>query len=610
MTTTPDNPAPAPNPPPQKQPSVSKKTGWFTLILVIVALGAAGITALLVNIFQRKQEARNLWVRKVDVIEATTDPKPWGINWAYEYDGYKRTAEVSRTNFGGGDADPAEKSKTFPWLTRAFAGYAFSLSYKDRRGHFYMLSDQEKTRRVIERPQPGACLHCHSSITPTYRRLGAGNTDWDKVRTGFIALSKMSYQDAHKELFDTGTETPTGEVNKDGTPVFKHADGVFPVSCVDCHDPNTMDLRVTRPGFIMGIAALADSDEPVPQLPSVELWRSHNKAAIQNRRKRIESLKSDAAKQGKGVDLATIEWAKNELPYDPNKEATRQEMRSFVCAQCHVEYYCGPKTTLFFPWGNGLKVQEAEAYYDNHRFPDGTPFLDWAHAETGARMLKAQHPEFEMFNQGIHARSGVACADCHMPYERKGALKVSDHWVRSPLKNINRACQTCHHFPESELASRVNDIQQRNYHLMQDAGTALVDFLGAFKPLREPFDPANRAAAETKARDALAKDAAYAKLPADEQQKKLAATTQTNLNEMWAAEVAKTPELKTIADLHRKAQWRLDFVAAENSMGFHAPQEAARILGESINLFRQAQIASIQLLQKRGSSPPTTRPGQ
>jgi nitrite reductase (cytochrome c-552) len=110
-------------------------------------------------------------VRLVEVDESTVDAKVWGVNWPREYDSYLRTVEASRTNFGGGDASPAQKSEQFPWLTRIFAGYAFSLDYRDRRGHAYMLLDQEKTRRVTEKPQPGACLHCHASIIPAYGPL-------------------------------------------------------------------------------------------------------------------------------------------------------------------------------------------------------------------------------------------------------------------------------------------------------------------------------------------------------------------------------------------------------------------------------------------------------
>ena len=171
------------------------------------------------------------------------------------------------------------------------------------------------------------------------------------------------------------------------------------------------------------------------------------------------------------------------------------------------------------------------------------------HAETGNQVLKAQHPEFEVWSQGIHARSGVACADCHMPYQRVGALKVSDHWVRSPLLNVNRACQTCHSVAEGELMARVTDIQDRHHALLQRAAKATTDMLDAI----------------VAAKKAGAGEA----------------------------------DLKTAASLHRKAQWRLDFVAAENSMGFHAPQEMARILGETIDFARQGQLDAERAARKK-----------
>ena len=134
-------------------------------------------------------------------------------------------------------------------------------------------------------------------------------------------------------------------------------------------------------------------------------------------------------------------WRKGDQakPYDPNLDATRQEKRSYVCGQCHVEYFCGKGMTIFFPWGEGLKVEQMEHLYDGTKVK-GKRFKDWTHAETGFELLKAQHPEFEMWSQGIHARSGVTCADCHMPYKREGAQKISEHWVRSPLLSPNRSC--------------------------------------------------------------------------------------------------------------------------------------------------------------------------
>jgi nitrite reductase (cytochrome c-552) len=469
----------------------------LALTFAFVGFAAA---ALLTNIFQRKQEAKNPYLRLVDVTEETTDPVPWGMNWPRELDGYRRTAEVSRTRYGGSETLPEEKIGRDPWLKRLFAGYAFSIDYRDRRGHAHMLFDQENTKRVTERPQPGNCLHCHASVLPTYKRLGGGD-----VMKGFALVAKMPYQAAHAEVVKTGSFDPTAGAAE---AKMVHHEGAHPVSCVDCHDPKLMQLRVTRPGFILGIQALASSAAPTPHLPSIERWR-----------------KTDRAR-----------------PYDPNADASRQEMRSFVCGQCHVEYYCGPKTTLFFPWNQGLKVEQIESTYDNYKFPDGHRFYDWQHAETGAEVLKAQHPEFEMWSQGIHARSGVACADCHMPYKREGAMKVSDHWVRSPLVNVSGACQTCHPYEEAEIQARVETIQERTHALLERAASAATDMLDAIAAAKRGGASAERLAS------ALA--------------------------------------------LQRRAQWRIDFVAAENSMGFHAPAEAARILAESIDFSRQAQLAA------------------
>jgi nitrite reductase (cytochrome c-552) len=456
------------------------RSRWLVVVLAFAAV--AGLTvlllALLTNIFERKQEARQPFVRVVEVTESTVDPKVWGQNWPNEYDSYVKTSVPTGTKYGGrglggGDAGPApEKLERQPWLKRIFAGYAFALDYRDRRGHAYALFDQERTRRVTERQQPGACLQCHASNLPLYRFLGKGD-----VTRGFEIASGMPYAAAH----DMRDEA--------GRPLIQH-----PVACLDCHDPRTMEPRVTRPAFVAGIKAL---------------------------------------KKKEGV-----------ADYDPNRDASRQEMRSFVCGQCHVEYYFkGPGKVVTYPWANGLRVEEIESYYD------AEGFSDWTHGETGDKVLKAQHPEFEVWNQGVHARAGVACADCHMPYQRVGALKVSDHWVRSPLLNLNRACQTCHAVPERELEARVLTIQDRHFDLLERAARATTDMLDAI----------------VAARKAGAADA----------------------------------DLATAAVLHRKAQWRLDFVAAENSMGFHAPQELARVLAEATDYARQGQLEAERAARKK-----------
>ena len=472
--------------------SKSKRTlGSATPIVVAVlavAVAVVAIFALLMNIAERKQEARNPYVRLVEVTEDDTDPAKWGANWPKQYELYQRTALTTRTRFGGhggSEALPEAKIERDPWLKRMFLGYAFSIDYRDRRGHAYMLDDQEQTKRQNV-PLSGSCLHCHGSVMPLYRKLGDGD-----VFKGMDATHKMSYKDTNKMLHDMG-----------------HG---HPVSCVDCHDPASMKLRVTRPGFIRGIQALAESDAPVPALPSLERWRQSPRAK----------------------------------PYDPNADSDRTEMRSFVCAQCHVEYYCAGGFPLTFPWANGLRMEDLKKQWDETTYADGKRFFDYKHKESGAEILKAQHPEFELWSQGIHARSGVSCSDCHMPFMRDGASKISDHWVRSPLLNINRACQTCHHFSEDEMLARVDKIQQINQDLLQRGGAALMDLLDAVQ---------------------AAKDAG-----------------------------ATTEELKDALEMQRKAQWRLDYIAAENSMGFHAPQEAARILAEAADMARQGQVAAMKV---------------
>ena len=205
--------------------------------MLVSAAVAVLATGLLMNIFERKEEARKPFVRLVEVGEDDTDPAKWGINWPRQYDSYRLTALATRTRFGGhggSEALPEEKIERDPWLKRMFEGYAFSIDYRDRRGHAYMLDDQEMTKRLTK-PQTGSCLHCHASIMPVYRKLGDGD-----AQAGFEKTYEMSYQDLSKIVHDMG-----------------HA---HPVSCVDCHDPATMALRVTRPGFINAIQVLATSE--------------------------------------------------------------------------------------------------------------------------------------------------------------------------------------------------------------------------------------------------------------------------------------------------------------------------------------------------------------
>ena len=499
--------------------SASKKA-LFVTALVFFGAGTVAAMMLFGNIAKRKMEAESSVFKIAKITETTVDPAEWGKNYPRQYDGYMRTTDNERARFKWSEGRPPEaagpvandlassakaesKLESDPRLRTIFNGYAFAIDYRERRGHAYMLHDQRETERVKQKPQPGACLNCHASTVVAFREAGI------KGGAAGTLEDRLDSPAGRAQLFK-GWEEINHLPYKDATALVGH-----PVTCLDCHDPATMGLRISRPAFMEGIAALAKSADPVPHLPSIERWRQGTRAS----------------------------------DYDANTLASRQEMRSMTCAQCHVEYYFkGDQKRLTFPWINGLKAEQMESYYNE------VGWSDWTHKDSGAKVLKAQHPEFELWSQGVHARSGVSCADCHMPYKREGAMKFTDHQVQTPMAHVNQSCQTCHNYTETEIKARVDQIQQRTRDLQARAEIAVVELINAIK------------------------DA--------------------------AAQGASDAQLASAREWQRKAQWRADFINAENSMGFHAPGEALRIIGESIDDARQGITAVARLGLSAPAAPP------
>jgi len=433
------------------EPKAPSRRGWLWVALAFFAglVLMAALAFLLTNIQTRKAESVEYPLKTVTIAANELDPAVWGQNYPREYDSFKKT-ELDDTETPYGGSVPINKLEKYPILKRVWAGYAFSKDFNEERGHYYALIDQKQTKRQDAVKQPAACANCHAGEAPQLiEQMG-----WEKFNST-----------PYKEI--------SGTLHMGST-------------CADCHDPATMELRITRPAF-------------------------------------------KNAMEARGVDLS---------------KATRQEMRTYVCAQCHVEYYFkGDNKVLTFPWEKGLQIENINDYYDEYGFKD------WTHQETGAPMLKMQHPEFEMFSASLHYRSGVACADCHMPYVREGAVKVSDHWVRSPLTNVNQACGPCHKQDEQALKDRILIIQNNTAELLRTTEGALADAMDAIA-----------AAMTTGATD---------------------------------------DQLKEARDFHRKASMRYDFVMSENSTGFHSPQEAARVLANAIDMARQAQLAAEKVTPKQ-----------
>lgn len=255
-----------------------------------------------------------------------------------------------------------------------------------------------------------------------------------------------------------------------------------PIGCANCHEAETMRLIVTNPAL-------------------------------------------EEAFERQGKDWTTF---------------TRQEMRTVVCANCHVEYYFkGDGKYLTFPWDNGTKVEDMIEYYE------GVGFSDWTYPETSTPMLKAQHPEFEFFTaNSTHFEAGVSCSDCHMPYVRDGASKYSSHDVHSPLLNPEEACGQCHTNTEYVL-ERVALIQQQVAETKISAEDAIIDAINAIKIAAANPD-------------------------------------------------ADVELLDQARKLHRESQFMWDFISAENSTGFHNPEYALEVLAKSTDLARQAQMLAAQ----------------
>ena len=273
--------------------SEPRGTGRTRLLVttIVAAVLAVIVVVLLVSVVERKQEARLQFVRVAEVSDKVDDPAVWGKNFPMQYDLYLRTVDEQRTKYGGSEAMPhsptqadprsavaRSKLQEDPRLKVMWKGYAFSIDYRERRGHAYMLDDQTFTGRQKFAKQPGTCMNCHASLYTTYMKLGNGD-----LTKGFDAVNHMPYFEARKLV-------------------------THPVGCIDCHDPKTMSLRISRPAFIEGIRAYKET------------------VGVKN--------------------------------FDVNSQASRQEMRAYVCAQCHVEYFFkGAEKRLTFPWSKGLKVQ-------------------------------------------------------------------------------------------------------------------------------------------------------------------------------------------------------------------------------------------------------------
>lgn len=440
---------------------------WLLFIATVLAVFLLGLFAS--SILERRAETAYTFKPAVNISEFEPRNEVWGKNYPRQYQTYRKTSETDFRTAHGGNA-MVDMLEVSPEMVVMWAGYAFSRDYNQGRGHSYAIEDIHNTIRTggpkkPDEGMPSTCWTCKSPDVP-----------------------RMMDQMGVTEYYST-TWAALGH---------EHTNSI---GCSDCHDPNSMDLTITRPAL-------------------------------------IEAYKN------MGKDITRV---------------THQEMRSLVCAQCHVEYYFDKKMPgaeganyLVFPWHNGFGPEDMLKYFDDINFSD------WTHAVSKAPMVKAQHPDYEVYMTGIHAERGVSCADCHMPYISEGGVKFTNHHVTSPLKYINQACQTCHRESEATLMKNVYDRQDKVAEVRHKAEELLV-----------------RAHIEAKA--------------------------------AWD-EGATDEEMQNILYDIRAGQWYWDYIAASHGGSFHSPVESAKVMGKSINHAQEARVQLARLLATKGITQPIAYP--
>ncbi len=443
-----------------------KWRNWTFFIVNVIVVFFLGVLASSIN--ERRSETEMVFKPQVQLTNWEPRNEVWGKNYPREYQSYYETADTTfKSKYNGGAT--IDMLEVDPRLVVLWAGYGFSKDYNQGRGHVYAVNDIQQTLRTggptgaDDGPMPGTCWTCKGPDVP---RL----------------MDSIGFADFYK-----------------GKWAAKGSEIVNPIGCADCHDPETMNLRISRPALI---------------------------EAFQRQGRKIE-------------------------------EASHQEMRSLVCAQCHVEYYFDKNKIegvpyLTLPWDNGYSVEAMEEYYDN------IEFKDWTHKLSKAPMLKAQHPGYEVYMTGIHADRGVSCADCHMPYKSEGGQKFTDHKIQSPLNNVANSCQVCHRNETEKLIQNVYERQDRIIENRDKLEELVV-----------------RAHVEAKfAWDNGATDA----------------------------------QMKDILQDIRHAQWRWDYAAASHGGSFHSPVEIGRVIGTGITVAQEARIKLARLLAELGHNAPIDYP--
>ncbi len=430
--------------------------GWLLFLATAVLVFLIGLFG--ATIIERRTEAVVAGVPVQPMPEFEPRNAVWGQAYQRQFQTYIQTLDTTfQSRYGG--SRHRDMLAQHPEMVVLWAGYPFARDYDQIRGHYYSVKDVHQSLRTNV-DMPGTCWTCKSTDVPRLMN--------EHGVAGFYA---MTWRELGEEV-------------------------VNPIGCQDCHDPATLQLRITRPAL-------------------------------------LEALE----RMGRDID-----------------RISHQEMRSLVCAQCHVEYYFrGEDSYLVFPWDeDGLDADAQEA------FQDRVDHTDWVHSISRAPMIKVQHPDYELYQSSVHAHRGVACADCHMPFHREGAVKFTNHHIQSPLNAISTSCLVCHGGTEDEMLALVYANQDRVFQVRRATERQL-------------------------------------------------AMLHIEAGAAWDAG-ATDEEMEPILQMIRSAQWRWDWIAASHGAGAHAPAESVRLLSVASQMAAEARLELSRVLGRLGVPQPVPMP--
>ncbi|MHB1421189.1 MAG: ammonia-forming cytochrome c nitrite reductase subunit c552, partial [Bacillota bacterium] len=400
--------------------------------------------------------------------ELGPDPASWAEKYPAQYKTYLKNSEGGSNHSKYRGSDNFDRNSAWPFQWVLYDGWGMGKQYTESRGHTVALVDQLQIDQSRKKAG-GVCLTCKTPMAPQLKKeMG-------------VDYFRLPYDEVYGNI--------PKEYNQLG------------VSCIDCHDPKTNELRISR-------------------------W--------------------------------TLQDALNKLANRPSK-FDKNQMANLSCGQCHVTYSI-PKDNekksigLVFPWSqakwDGITIEDIEKQIKQEGL------YEWTNAVTGVKLGHIRHPEYEFYTNGSpHYKMGLTCSTCHMPKVEVDGQKIPSHQWTSPFKQGLKACGSCHTESPEKLKEKVLGIQDATNELFTEAGFAAAQAAKAI-----------------------------------EMANKTGGIDEKLLNEAKEA--------------FEKAYYRIVFIGAENSMGFHNPPEAKRVLNDGLTFARAAEASAREALVKAGANPP------